>query len=630
MNTLMIDYSSIIDIIRSDEFVDNTDCFGMIIGHRHQTFDHCLGTGSSLFMKTMACFLDKTIDTKDLFRGLKIGNNENIIEMANTYYVLYLDFSDFNSDNYSEALGYLRHKMSELYKYFHNELIDKESCFSWNLHQEVLDVIEGIASDNTFQNSFRQLMLLLRRYRSNQNEKKLAVLLDNMVRLETVAERKGYSKEMDEFLKRFIVEDVYKYCDLFFQISDTVEDNDFQWFLGYRYRVLRQFSVLSYDVRERLPEMIVAEKDQFPFLIRALELEPVDLGKWIAVGRKKVVEAKEKEERKRKEYIRQEKARYSIGLTQAVPRFSPNMGIRVKRLDKHSPRYKGLNALLSKLYVEAYPRLGTENLYHIMQRIDYKKPIVKNVDELKVVLEQLPQQCPGWETAFVNATGGDWVQATFWRKGDEQRETPNRPENIKVYAYVKNMNAQSAFTGSIRYLLKNAKQMFAAKMAVYERVDQLCYWLDLDDFPSLECYFEQLLGDLEVSMPFIAYKGKLGISKDFPGTDDSHNYALAHIISDYFSTVNDVGNVDLEDMFNNYIAKWNADIYEEGSWGFKSSSALSFVVIMDTIDAILNGDGINERSSLLIPEKKMWRILAQSKCCADVNEGFFPLEATPK
>ena len=123
-------------------------------------------------------------------------------------------------------------------------------------------------------------------------------------------------------------------------------------------------------------------------------------------------------------------------------------------------------------------------------------------------------------------------------------------------------------------------------------------------------------------MPFVAYKGKLGISKDFPGTDDSHNLAQAHIISDYFSTVNVVGSVDLEDMYNNYIAKWNADKYEEGSWGFKSSSALSFVVIMDTLDAILDGAEINKRSSLLNPERRIWRILAQSKCWADVNELF--------
>ena len=279
----MIDYSSIVDIIRSDGFVDNTECFGMLIERRYQTFGHCCGTGSSLFMKTMACFLDKTIDTKDLFRGLKIGKNQNYLEQANTYCVLYLDFSDFDSDNYLEALGHIRHKMSELYKYFHNELVDKEShYFNWNLHQKVLDVIEGIASDSIFQNSFRQLMLLLRGYESYKNEKKLAVLLDNMVRLETVSGRKGYSKEMGEFLKRFIVEDVYKYCDLFFQISDTLKESDFPWFQADRYRVHRQFSVPSYDVSEQLPEMIVAEQDQYPFQIGAFEPEFMDWEKWIA------------------------------------------------------------------------------------------------------------------------------------------------------------------------------------------------------------------------------------------------------------------------------------------------------------------------------------------------------------
>lgn len=69
-----------------------------------------------------------------------------------------------------------------------------------------------------------------------------------------------------------------------------------------------------------------------------------------------------------------------------------------------------------------------------------------------------------------------------------------------------------------------------------------------------------MYNNLIESIPFIAYKNKLGISKDFPGTEISHNSTMAHIISDYLKNVQDVESINLEAMYNNYIAKWNADI----------------------------------------------------------------------
>lgn len=93
----------------------------------------------------------------------------------------------------------------------------------------------------------------------------------------------------------------------------------------------------------------------------------------------------------------------------------------------------------------------------------------------------------------------------------------------------------------------------------------------------------------------------------------------ANIISDYLKTVSVIDDVDLEAMYNNYIAKWNADIYEDCDFlGFKNSSALSFVVIMDTLDIILGEAQLNEKSFLLSDNRKIWDILSQSRCWADI------------
>ena len=617
----MIDHSSLIAFLLSDSYVDNTDGIATLMYHRYETLEHCSGIGSSTFVKTMACFLDKTIDTKEVFGKLKIGSDDSLMKEANTYCVLYLDFTDFDAKDYDEAMDYLHLKMSKTYKHFYDLLTAKDGCYyDWRTHKDILDIVEGIPSDDVLLRSLRKLMLLLRGYEHHACGKKLAVLIDNMVRLEIEAKRHGYYKEMDELLKKFLVEDVYKCCDVFLQISDEVEDNKVSWYSTDRLRAHRQFSVFSVDVRERFPEIIVAEEHQVLFHCGVSEHESINWEERIAIGRREVAEAVEEEERKRQERILQEKARYAIELLPSVPRFSPNMGIRVKHLDKHSARYEYLNALLKKLYVTASPRLDTETVYCCLQKIDYKQCVVKNVNGLKTDLEQLSRQNSVWEDAFVNATGGDWVQVTCRRKGDESWRSPARPENIKAYAYIGNEKAQRVFTDSIRYLLTHAKQMFAAKMAVFERADQMCYWLDPMDYSCLERYFEPFYEDMEKTMPFVAYKGKLGISKDFPGSDNSHNLAQAHIISDYFKTVKDIGEIDLEDMYNHYIAKWNADLYEEYAWGFKGSSALSFIVIMDTLDAILSESDLDNRSLLLSSEGKIWRLLAESRCWADVND----------
>lgn len=618
----MIDYSSIIDFLQSDEYVDRTDCFSTFIYHRYETLQHCCGTGSSLFLKTMACFLDNTVDAKEVFRRLKVGCDENVMEKANTYRVLYLDFTDFDAKDYEGALAYLRNKMSETYKQFYRELADKGNSFYWrHSFKAALDIIEGIPSNEDLQRSLILLLFQLRDYESNNSNRKLAVLIDNMVQMETVAERNGYSKELDEFLSKFIVEDVYKYCGFFLQISDIEETDALKSYTD-RYRVHWHFSAFSIDVWERYPELIVPKEDQAPFHYKLPEQEPIDWKERIILGRKEVAEAEIEEERQRQEQIRREKERYAIELLPSIPLFSPNMGIRDKRLDKHSPRYGVLNTLLKKLYMDASPKLDAETVYSSLLGIDYGKRVVRDEDELEAELKQLTQQNPIWEDGYVKANGGDWVQVICHRKDDEPNKTPARPESIKVYAYFGNGNSQCVFVDSIRYLLTHAQQMFAAKTAVFERADQMCYWLDPMDHPCLERFFEPYFDDMIVSMPFMAYKGKLGISKDFPGTDDSYNYTQAHIMSDYFMTVKDPSEIDLEAMYNHYIAKWNADHYEEYDLGFKGNSALSFVVILDTLDAILDGEGIDEQSSLLSPEGRMWRILAESRCWADVNEEF--------
>ena len=72
---MMIDYPSIIKILQADKYVDKTQSFESFWGFMHETLVNCNSTGSSLFLKTFACFLDERMDSKEAFRHLAIGKS---------------------------------------------------------------------------------------------------------------------------------------------------------------------------------------------------------------------------------------------------------------------------------------------------------------------------------------------------------------------------------------------------------------------------------------------------------------------------------------------------------------------------------------------------------------------------
>lgn len=616
----MINYSSITNVLCSDKYVDISQCFEQFWEYRYRTITNCRGTGSSLLLKTFACFLDKDADTKEVFHNLAIGKSEDFSRYVNSYRVLYLDFSDFDAKDYRQAINYIRHTMSDVYKFFFTHFEPKSDyLYDFRVFEKALDIIEGESSVKVLQSSLHNLVLQLRGYERYNSDNRLAVLIDNLIRLETVAEQYGYADEMNKFLTSFIVEDVYKYCDIFLQISDQEEKRD-SWFVTDRHLVYRYFCVLDFDVRERCPEMVVPPERQSQFDVLPYSLPEYDWKTCIADGRKRVQQAIHKEEQRRLAHIRNEKKRFAEDLSADIPLFSPNMGIRKKQFDKSLSRYTELNALLKDIYLKHQPKFLKDDIYSYFQKLNEDDRIVNHIHHLIEILDNLPKLYSGWDSGNWAQCTGCWVQTIYGKKGSDGR-MPGKPDNIKVYACFNHADIQDIFIDSLKYLLQNADDTFAAKIATFNRADQMCYWLSKSDFVHLEDFFRPYFGNMAKSLPFVAYKGMLGISREFPGWDDSHNATQAHIIADYLKTVIDAADIDLEEMYNHYIAKWNADIYEESDYsGFKNSSALSLIVILDTIDTILSDSEISEDSLLLSGDTRIWGILSDSRCWADVNE----------
>ena len=105
-------YMSVLNDVKSKRYRDKTDFFEKLISLRYCTLTNCLGTGSSFLLKTLACFLDKNIDSRSVFQNLKIGGKDIFSKEINSYHVLFLDFSDFHAESFNEAVEYLKDKMS--------------------------------------------------------------------------------------------------------------------------------------------------------------------------------------------------------------------------------------------------------------------------------------------------------------------------------------------------------------------------------------------------------------------------------------------------------------------------------------------------------------------------------------
>lgn len=611
---------SVLNDVKSKRYSDKTEFFEKLFSLRYCTLTNCHGTGSSFLLKTLACFLDKNIDSRSVFQNLKIGGKDIFSKEINSYHVLFLDFSDFHAESFNEAVEYLKDKMSDIYKDNYKLFEPKGDYFlEYLTFENALDIIEKKGSCEDLLHSFSRLLWQFKNRWNRPGDAKRAILIDNLVSLEVVAAENGYYEEIKKILKTFLVEDIYKYCDFFLQTDDSEEEKD-PWFACKPNMVYRYFGVMSFDLRERFPEMVVPEECKCKFDSGCNCTKGFGWDAYISDGRKRIRQAKELEERRHNKAIRLEKIKYAENLSPEIPVVSPNLGIRKKHLDKNSSEYAKLNAFIRAIYNSFCPKFDAENVYCYFQSLEYNNRIISDIKSFESILAALSDGNAKWKKAEVNASDGFWIQTVFARNEFEYGDFPAKPQNIKVYVCFKHIGIQDFFVDSLKYLLHHAKKSFAAKIAVINRSDQMCYWLSQNDFNYLEEFYRPYANDMVESLPFVAYKGKLGISRDFPGIDSSHNSTMAYIISDYLKTVKNAGEIDLEDMYNNYISKWNGDLYEEcGFGGFKNNSALSFIVILDTLDVLLGEAVITDHSFLLSGDARMWQVLAESRCWSDVN-----------
>lgn len=102
---------------------------------------------------------------------------------------------------------------------------------------------------------------------------------------------------------------------------------------------------------------------------------------------------------------------------------------------------------------------------------------------------------------------------------------------IKVYVSLWDISKLSkVFCETVRLLLAYSDNRFHAKVSRVKRKDSMCFWVSRHAFHILESHFSECSDVIGGAMPFIAYRGRLGISREL-ATFDSHNSEQALLIS---------------------------------------------------------------------------------------------------
>ncbi len=155
---------------------------------------------------------------------------------------------------------------------------------------------------------------------------------------------------------------------------------------------------------------------------------------------------------------------------------------------------------------------------------------------------------------------------------------------------------------------------FHAKISYADRDDHMCFWVAREDFFKLETFIQAYDIFLHSPLPFVAYRGKIGISREFCSWD-SHNGVQALLICTYLADVDSLDEIDVLDMYAKYVRAWNGDADEKSPYSlrFKSSSAQEFLILLETLDVLITGSQINDDHLLLNGDEQLWRDIGWAK-----------------
>ncbi|MDY6305938.1 MAG: hypothetical protein SPL94_08265 [Oribacterium sp.] len=298
---------------------------------------------------------------------------------------------------------------------------------------------------------------------------------------------------------------------------------------------------------------------------------------------------------------------------------SRNAGVREFQVKRDNEGYDTREEILRELYRKFGKKADYYDIYVDMQGLDRDVHVFEEEEKFEALRDEA-LGCPEkWSRCFLDFNGSGWLKFDL----DCPKERKPRLSDfamVKVYVSLKDFSkVMDIYYGAVKLLTQQADNRFHSKASRYKRTDCMCFWVSRNDFYLLEKYFEKLQDELECSVPFVPYRGKLGISREFLILG-SHSSEEAELISRYFRTVDRVEDVDLGEMYALFVREWNSPIEDPDHRleTFHYFNAQSLLILLDSIDVISGRTEIIDDHLFLTEDEPMWRALGSSYSWDDV------------
>ncbi len=303
---------------------------------------------------------------------------------------------------------------------------------------------------------------------------------------------------------------------------------------------------------------------------------------------------------------------------------SLNAGLEKYELSKDSEAYKVREEFLKDLYRKCGNNRDMYHVYDEMHGLKRKERPAMTGNRFAAIREYADTMTDRWN---VRCAGEDW-RCNWWTVSAEYADMNAPWESdlawIKVYVSLKDMSQiADVFVDAVKLLLEKSEKRIYAKVAAYKREDCMCFWVYRQAFDLLEKHFasnDNIIGGV---LPFVPYRGKLGISREL-ALFSSYSGELANLISHYFETVSSAEEVDMAQMFSLLVDAWNhrlpADHPIQRTFNF--SDAELILLMVDSMDVITGKTALTDDHLLMQDNGPLWSALGESRNWDQVEEHY--------
>lgn len=291
---------------------------------------------------------------------------------------------------------------------------------------------------------------------------------------------------------------------------------------------------------------------------------------------------------------------------------SLNADLKSYEILRDNEAYRSREALLRELFQKYGNKATQYDVYEELQGVDQSLHVPlkrKAFEELENLAEKLPDK---WKH-YSSDSGYD----CWWKFSAEYVDSKaphlNEMGMIKVYISVDDISRiPETYYAAVSLLLENSDNGFYSKVSTMKRTDSMCFWVSRHGFDLLENHFKDNSHVVGGALPFVAYRGKLGISREL-ASFDSHNGIQAELISSYFHGLENADQVDMGEMYKLLVKAWNRELPEDHPVmrAFRFSKAQMILILLDTMDIITSRTRLSDDHLFLQENGCLWKALGE-------------------